>query len=337
MSEDPVGAAQDGPDLPSKRQQRRAAKRARRAKRSRPVRALLQSLKVIASLLLVVLVLAGAGIATIVYQGKRAPAGNSDYVALGSSFGAGPGVPDRDPTSPVLCIRSANNYAHQLAALRHLDLTDVTCSGATAQNVLQGGQYFQPPQLDAIRDTTKLVTITAGGNDIDYLPNLFAWSCAKDPGALSFAWRASVCDAKPDDEVDKAVRQVGESLQEIGREAHRRAPNATVVYVNYTTVLPGTGYCPDKLPITNAQFDRARQLAKTLITKTDEAAHATGSLLISAADLTRGHDICSAAPWVYGYTFSASPLNYGPMAYHPTLRAMTAIAAEINETLDGRK
>jgi hypothetical protein len=42
------------------------------------------------------------------------------------------------------------------------------------------------------------------------------------------------------------------------RGSHRRAPNATVVYVNYTSVLPDTGYCPDKLPITNAQFDRAR-------------------------------------------------------------------------------
>ncbi|MEZ0049125.1 hypothetical protein ABIA30_000115 [Mycobacterium sp. MAA66] len=100
--------------------------------------------------------------------------------------------------------------------------------------------------------------------------------------------------------------------------------------------LPDTGYCPDKLPIINAQFDRAPQLAKTLIAKTEEAARVTGSLLVSAADLTLGHDICSADPWVYGYTFSASPLNYGPMAYHPTLRAMATIAAQINKVLGSR-
>ncbi|WP_082944744.1 SGNH/GDSL hydrolase family protein [Mycobacterium sp. 852013-50091_SCH5140682] len=304
--------------------------------RSRPRRVLLRLLKVFGALVVVVLVLIGAAIAMVYYQGKRAPAGNHDYVALGSSFGAGPGVPDRDPTSPTLCIRSDHNYAHQLAALRHLSLTDVTCSGATAQNVLHGGQFFQPPQLDAVRDTTKLITITAGGNDIYYLPNLFAWSCAKDPGALSFAWRIAVCDAKSDADVDRAVQQVGASLTEIGIEAHKRAPNATVVYVNYTTVLPDAGYCPAKLPITDEQFDRARQLAKTLVAKTDEAARATGSLLVSAADVTRGHDICAADPWVYGYTFSASPLKYGPMAYHPTLRAMTEIAAQINRTLDSR-
>lgn len=296
-------------------------------------RALQLSLKAIGGLLVLLLVLGVGGVAVIVYQGKRAPAGDGEYVALGSSFGAGPGVPDRDPTSPALCIRSADNYAHQLARLRHLDLTDVTCSGATAQNVLHGGQYFQPPQVDSIRDTTKLITITAGGNDIFYLPNLFAWSCAQDPGALSMAWRAMVCHAKSDEEVDKAVEEVGQSLQEIGAQAHKRAPNATVVYVDYTTVLPDTGYCPDRLPVTNAQFDRARLLAKTLKAKTAEAAHATGSLLVSAADLTRGHDICSADPWVYGYTFSASPLNYGPMAYHPTLQAMTAIADQVSKAL----
>ncbi|WP_078278796.1 SGNH/GDSL hydrolase family protein [Mycobacteroides franklinii] len=302
--------------------------------RSRLVRGLLLSLKICGAFIVAVLMVMGTATALIAYQGKRAPAGNHQYVALGSSFGAGPGVPSRDPTSPVLCIRSDNNYAHQLARLRHLDLTDVTCSGATAQNVLHGGQYFQPPQLDAIRSDTTLVTITAGGNDIYYLPNLFAWSCAKDPSALSFSWRLSVCDVRSDDEVDRAVARVGASLQEIGREAHRRAPNATVVYVNYTTVLPDAGYCPDKMPITDAQFDRARVLAKTLVAKTEEAAHATGSLLVSAAGLTRGHDICSKDPWVYGYTFSATPLNYGPMAYHPTLRAMTAIAAGINKALN---
>lgn len=304
------------------------------AQRSRPARGLLLSLKIFGAFIVAVLMVMGTATALIAYQGKRAPAGNHAYVALGSSFGAGPGVPSRDPTSPVLCIRSDNNYAHQLARLRHLDLTDVTCSGATAQNVLHGGQYFQPPQLDAVRSDTTLVTITAGGNDIYYLPNLFAWSCAKDPSALSFSWRLSVCDVRSDEEVDRAVAQVGASLQEIGREAHRRAPNATVVYVNYTTVLPDAGYCPDKLPITDAQFDRARALAKTLVTKTEEAARATGSLLVSAAGLTRGHDICSRDPWVYGYTFSATPLNYGPMAYHPTLRAMTAIAAGINKALN---
>ncbi|AMT70138.1 SGNH/GDSL hydrolase family protein [Mycobacteroides immunogenum] len=306
------------------------------SQRSRLARGVVLALQVLGAFIIAVLMVIGTATALIAYQGKRAPAGNHEYVALGSSFGAGPGVPNRDPTSPILCIRSGNNYPHQLARLRHLGLTDVTCSGATTQHVLHGGQHFQPPQLDAVRDSTKLVTITAGGNDIYYLPNLVAWSCAKDPSALPFSWRLSVCGIRSDDDVDSAATRVGASLQEIGREAHRRGPNAIVVYVDYVTVLPDTGYCPDKLPITNAQFDRARSLAKTLAATTKEAARSTGSLLVSAADLTRGHDICSADPWVYGYTFPATPLNYGPMAFHPTMRAMTVIAGAINKALTKR-
>jgi len=86
-------------------------------------------------------------------------------VALGSSFGAGPGVIAVDPNAPIMCNRSVMNYAHLVAAKRHLNLTDMTCSGATAVNVLQGGQYFQGPQIDALRSDTKLVMVTVGGND----------------------------------------------------------------------------------------------------------------------------------------------------------------------------
>jgi hypothetical protein len=32
---------------------------------------------------------------------------------------------------------------------------------------------------------------------------------------------------------------------------------------------------------------------------------------------THGHDICSADPWVFGFTFSGNPLHYGPLAHHP--------------------
>ncbi len=46
-------------------------------------------------------VLAAAGIGWLVYDGRRAPAGTSEYVALGSSFGAGPGVISADPNAKV--------------------------------------------------------------------------------------------------------------------------------------------------------------------------------------------------------------------------------------------
>src|SRR5258705_2776133 len=73
-------------------------------------------------------------------QGNANAADDSEYVALGSSFGAGPGVATRAPNSPLACMRSADNYAHILARVRHLTFTDMTCIGATTKDVLEGGQ-----------------------------------------------------------------------------------------------------------------------------------------------------------------------------------------------------
>ena len=53
------------------------------------------------------------------------PAG-SRYVAMGSSFAAGPGLPSRVPGSPRRAGRSTGNYAHLVARELGLDLHDVT-------------------------------------------------------------------------------------------------------------------------------------------------------------------------------------------------------------------
>jgi hypothetical protein len=59
----------------------------------------------------------------------------------------------------------------------------------------------------------------------------------------------------------------------------------------------------------------------------------TGALLVRASEITHGHDICSADPWVYPDTFPNTPFSYGPAAYHPTEQAMQAIADAINQSI----
>ena len=104
------------------------------------------------------------------------PAG-SRYVALGSSFAAGPGIPARAPGSPRRAGRSASNYAHLVARELGLDLHDVTYSGATTGDILRPSAAGQPAQLDAVTPATRLVTLTAGGNDVGYLPRLTLPAC----------------------------------------------------------------------------------------------------------------------------------------------------------------
>ena len=99
------------------------------------------------------------------------PAG-SRYVAMGSSFAAGPGIAPRAPSSPRRAGRSSGNYAHLVARALGLDLQDVTYSGATTSDILQPSAAGQPAQLEAVTPDTRLVTITAGGNDVGFLPRL---------------------------------------------------------------------------------------------------------------------------------------------------------------------
>ena len=58
------------------------------------------------------------------------------YVAMGSSFAAGPGLRPRVAGSPRLAGRSQVNYAHLVAAKLGLELVDVTFGGTTTADIL---------------------------------------------------------------------------------------------------------------------------------------------------------------------------------------------------------
>src|ERR1700742_623982 len=124
------------------------------------------------TLVAIVVVLLAIGAGALFYQSRGALDGNPEYVALGSSFASGSGITTRVPGSSYPCGRSVDNYAHQLARKEHLSLVDMTCNGATSENILHHGQFFQPKQIDAVGPTTKLVTVTIGGNDVDYMRNI---------------------------------------------------------------------------------------------------------------------------------------------------------------------
>src|SRR5262245_21256311 len=96
-------------------------------------------------LIAVLLALAIIGVGVAYYQAKRTPAGRPDYVALGSSFAAGAGLGKLQPGSPLLCARSINGYPQQLARVLSLSIVDMSCGGAVAKHLIEGGQFFQGP------------------------------------------------------------------------------------------------------------------------------------------------------------------------------------------------
>jgi lysophospholipase L1-like esterase len=251
------------------------------------------------------------------------------YVAMGSSFAAGPGVTVPADTPLNRCARSTDNYAHQLARRRNLHLIDVTCSGAATANLLSPWGDL-PAQLDALTPDTALVTITIGGNDVGYLRGLMMASCQSGANNLpSFCRRPAQASAGAAPSgllaapTEEAWQQVEAGLDRISQEVRRRAPSARLIFVDYVGILPQHRLC-DRTPLAPEAAITARATAARLAALTARAAERAGADLIKASDLSRGHDACAADPWVTGFIAPPGEMHFTP--YHPNLAGMTAIA-----------
>ena len=132
------------------------------------------------------------------------PAG-SRYVAMGSSFAAGPGLPSRVPGSPRRAGRSTGNYAH----------------------------------LDAVTPETSLATITAGGNGVGFAPRLTLASLPWPLRALPSV-KARVDALAETRATDQRFEQLERNFAMIAARLRDRAPACRVVIVDYLTVLPRT-------------------------------------------------------------------------------------------------
>jgi lysophospholipase L1-like esterase len=248
------------------------------------------------------------------------------YVAMGSSFAAGPGIPDYYETPPAPCFRSTQNYAHQLAARLNLSLTDVSCSGATTAH-LTGSRGATPPQLDALTADTLLVTLTIGGNDLGYIGGLTAASCA---GLMRETGVEADCMSPITAPAEKTFTDLAARMDAVAKDIRRRAPQAQLVFVDYLAVLPETGACA-ATPLDEIHADSARYTARRLAEITRTVAGDNGASIITASEFSKGHDACSADPWMHGYPRPGAPV--GGTLYHPNLKGMTAVADALEALL----
>lgn len=256
----------------------------------------------------------------LIYQGRHNAPGNPQYVALGSSFAAGLGLGDRAPGSPFACQRSINGYPQQLARSTGLSLVDMTCSGSTAKHVLSGGQFFQGPQIDAVKSSTRLVTLTSGGNDISYIGDLVAMGYRNRGGLIGKA--VEVMMPAPHTFAERDVAKAAANIRATIASVRERAPSAQIVVATYLPVLPEQGTC-DALSLTQEQVALMRPVADELANATRAAALASGAVLVDMATLGKGHDACSREPWANGL----APENGA--AFHPTVAGAKATALEI--------
>lgn len=248
------------------------------------------------------------------------------YVAMGSSYAAGTGINGIKPGTPQRCGRSASNYATLLAGKLGLALDDQTCGGATTAHIL-GPWNELPAQVEAVNAETRLVTVTIGGNDVNYVGNLYAASCSGEGFMVQGVKRP--CPAmRPPKAEDYAKLEA--NLRAVAREVHRRAPKATLVFVQYVKLVPDNPCAESQLSAEGALINRdiGEQLAKV----TARAAEAEGALVLPTNELSRGHTLCDADRWSVGIKPGGPE---APASWHPTAAGHAAIANALASMLAG--
>ncbi|MYR06963.1 SGNH/GDSL hydrolase family protein [Gordonia sp. SID5947] len=225
------------------------------------------------------------------------------YVALGSSYAAGPEL-SSTPRTP--CMRSTDNYPHRVAEARGLRLVDVTCSGATTFDIVDRAQRGKTsePQIAAVTPKTALVTITTGGNDLRYIGRLTAQSCgnAVQPAAAAMAERVCGGGRLPSPEpAPAAYREVERTIARTVEAIRARAPRARIVLVDYPPVIGDAATSCAGLPLTYAERVQTKRVFDGLAQATARAARSTGAVLVTASKAGAAHAVCSQHPWVYGF------------------------------------
>ncbi|WP_283099078.1 SGNH/GDSL hydrolase family protein [Frankia sp. AgB32] len=240
------------------------------------------------------------------------------YVAMGSSFAAGTGIGADISTG---CLRSARNYPHLLASRLHLDLVDVTCGGATVQNLLSTPQGDHPVQIAGLTADTRLVTITAGGNDLAY--SLSTLICANAAGT------GKPCTSLPTPQDTKtAAAKLRTTFTALFAAIKAKAPQARIYLVTYPRVFPDPPKtCPGNV-ISTADSVTLAGIGATLQNTSRLAATDAHITLIDAYTASAEHDVCAPAAdrWIDGSNATGTP-------YHPNATGTAALSTLIATAL----
>lgn len=254
------------------------------------------------------------------------------YVALGDSYASGPWIPEQR-ADPVGCQRSTRNYPALLAAeLGIRDYTDVSCGGASTGNMTAPQAVRlgpNPPQFDALRPDTDLVTVTIGGNDIT-IGGLWM-TCARlgatDPFGDPCERQATTGGT---DRYAQLIAATAPKVAQVLEGIRARCPHATILLVGYLRLLPPTLGCHPVFPIASGDVFYVDAVQRQLTTMLADQASNHGAVFVDAYTSSLGHDACQppGVKWVEGTT-PTSPAY--PM--HPNALGMHEVANLARNTL----
>jgi lysophospholipase L1-like esterase len=256
-------------------------------------------------------------------QGAQAASSPLRYVALGDSYSAASGVLPPDSSAPPQCLRSTLNYPHVIAGTTGAQLTDVTCGAAETSDFFESQSPGVPPQLEALKKDTQLVTMTIGGNDGGVFINTVI-DCGT--AGLSTLGQGSPCKDRYGSSFEDTINTTTyPSLVKALKAVRAKAPRAKVAILGYPWIMPETGGCFDKMPIAQGDVPYVRGIQATLNNAVRRAAAATGATYVNFSRVSNGHDACQpiGVRWV-------EPVFQGtnPVIVHPNALGESEMAAQ---------
>ena len=270
-------------------------------------------------------------VVTVAAWASAAVARADSYVSLGDSYVAGPFIPN--PTLPLGCLKSSNNYPHLAAGGIGVPLRDPSCSGARTDHMTQPQNVDpdgpNPPQFNSLAADTTVVSLTIGGNDIGF--SEIAQSC------ITYNPFGSPCRDRYNsggvDQIHNRIVATAPKVAAVLQGIRARSPSARVFVVNYPAIFPETGNgCWPQVPIAfrDVPYLRAKQQELNQMLATQAAAN--GATLVSWYAASIGHDSCksSSVRWV-------EPLVPGNVAapIHPNRNGMQGAANVLVPAVQG--
>ncbi|GAB7039090.1 MULTISPECIES: SGNH/GDSL hydrolase family protein [Catenuloplanes] len=221
-----------------------------------------------------------------------APAVRVDYVALGDSYAAGVGA----GAESTACRVTDGAFPRLWAEPELVDLTLAACSGATSADVAA-------TQLGALSETTDLVSVTVGANDLGLTTILRTCATAPQGEACTVAL-AGIPQA--------LATTVPAGVAALLTQVRADAPAAKLVVTGYPVPFAEAAQCP-QLPLPPALRTAGNSAIAGLNQVLAAQAVAAGATFVDVTGAFAPHALCTPQPWLVG----VAGLNDGTVL-HPT-------------------
>jgi hypothetical protein len=225
-------------------------------------------------------------------------------------------------------LRSLLNYPHVIASKITAQLTDVTCGGAKTSDFFTPQYQGVPPQLDALTNRTRLVTMTISGNDSNVFVNVVT-DCGS--AGLSTGGRGSPCEDRYGSSFDDTINNTTyPALVNALTAVHAKARHAKVAILGYPWIMPPTVGCYPIMPVAVGDVPYVRDIQATLNSAIRRAAAATGTTYVGFTTVSEGHDACQpiGVRWIEPVVTTTNPV-----IVHPNALGESQMAAHTMATL----